>query len=107
MAWLLIVVAGLFETAFALSLKLSEGFTRHVWTAMFLVCSVISFSLLATALKSLPVGTAYAVWTGIGVVGTAVVGMVWLGEATSVVKLLSIVAVIAGVVGLQLTSGSH
>ena len=104
MPWLLIVVAGLFETAFAVSLKLSEGFTRHAWTASFVLCAFVSFSLLSTALRSLPVGTAYAVWTGIGAVGTAVVGMVVFGESTAVLRLVSIGLVVAGVAGLQLTS---
>lgn len=107
MSWLLVVVAGLFETGFALSLKASEGFSRLVPSVLFLVCSAVSFSLLATALKDLPVGPAYAVWTGIGAAGTAVAGMAFLGEAVQTLKVVSIVLVIAGVVGLQLSSSSH
>lgn len=104
MAWVLVLVAGLFETAFAVSLKLSDGFREVGWTIAFIVFAVLSFTLLSTALRSLPVGTAYAVWVGIGAVGTAVVGILWLGESAAVARLLSIGLVLAGVVGLRLTS---
>lgn len=104
MAWVLVLVAGLFETAFAVSLKLSDGFRDLRWTAAFVVFAVLSFTLLSTALRSLPVGTAYAVWVGIGAVGTAVVGILWLGESSAVLRLLSIALILAGVVGLRLTS---
>ena len=107
MAWLLLALAGTFETAFAISLKLSEGFSRAWWTVSFVVFAVASFALLAEALKTLPVGTAYAVWTGIGAVGTAVVGMIVFGESAAVARLVSIGLVVAGVVGLQVTSTSH
>ena len=107
MPWALVIVAGLFETGFALSLKASNGFTRLVPSILFVVCSVMSFALLATALRSLPVGSAYAVWTGIGAAGTAVAGMLFLGESTEVLKLVSIVLIVAGVVGLQLTGSAH
>ena len=106
-AWGLVVVAGLLETGFAVALKASEGFSKTVPTVLFLVCAIGSFSLLSTALRDLPVGPAYAVWTGIGAAGTAVVGMLFLGESAAALKLLSIVLVIAGVVGLQLTSSAH
>jgi quaternary ammonium compound-resistance protein SugE len=105
-AWLLVVVAGLFETAFAVSLKLSDGFKNVPWTVAFAVCAVISFSLLSTALKELPVGTAYAVWTGIGAAGTAAVGMVFLRDPVTTIRLLSILLIIAGVVGLNLSGSS-
>lgn len=107
MAWVLLVVAGLFETAFAISLKLSDGFSRLGWTLAFGACAVASFALLAKALQELPVGTAYAVWTGIGAVGTAVLGMALLGDPATVGRLVSIGLVVAGVVGLQLTSSGH
>jgi len=105
-AWFLVVVAGLFETAFAISLKLSDGFTKPFWTVSFLVSAAISFTLLSTALKDLPVGSAYAVWVGIGAAGTALVGIVVFAEPATVLRLLSIALVVAGVVGLQLTSTS-
>ena len=107
MAWALVILAGLFETGFALSLKASNGFTRLAPSVLFVVFAVASFTLLTTALRTLPVGAAYAVWTGIGAAGTAVAGMVFLGESTETLKLVSIVLIVAGVVGLQLTSPAH
>lgn len=107
MAWVLVIVAGLFETGFALSLKASSGFSRLGPSILFVVFAAASFTLLSTALRSLPVGSAYAVWTGIGAAGTAVAGMVFLDESTDVLKLVSIVLVVAGVVGLQLSSSTH
>ncbi len=104
MAWVLVVVAGLFETVFAISLKLSDGFRNVGWTVSFVAAAVVSFSLLNAGLRTLPVGSAYAVWVGIGAVGTAVVGMVWFAEPATLARLVSIVLVVAGVVGLQLTS---
>jgi quaternary ammonium compound-resistance protein SugE len=105
-AWVLVVVAGLFETAFAVSLKNSEGFSRLWWTVSFVVCAGVSFTLLSTALRDLPVGTAYAVWTGIGAAGTAIVGMWLLGDPVGTVRILSIVLIVAGVVGLNLAPSS-
>ena len=105
MAWLYLVVAGLLEIGFAISLKQTEGFTRPLWIAAFLVAGAASFFLLAQALRTLPVGTAYAVWTGIGAAGTAVVGMVLLGESRDLPRLLSLGVLIAGIVGLRLTGG--
>ncbi len=107
MAWLLIVIAGLLETGFAVALKSSEGFSRLLPSVLFLVFAAGSFTLLSTGLRSLPVGPAYAVWTGIGAVGTAVYGMALLGESVQALKLVSIVLVVAGVVGLQLSSSGH
>lgn len=105
MAWVQLVIAGLFETAFAISLKQSQGFSRLVPSVLFVVFAVASFALLNLALRTLPVGTAYAVWTGIGAAGTAVLGMLFLGEPTQVARIVSIVLIVAGVVGLQLTGG--
>ncbi len=99
MAWLLLVTAGLFETGFAVFLKLSHGMSRPWPTAGFAVCALISFGLLTIAL----VGPAYAVWTGIGAAGAATVGMVLLGDAVSSVKLVSIGLILAGVIGLNLS----
>ncbi len=108
MAWLLLVVAGLFETAFAVSLKQSEGFTRLWWSVSFVVCAAASFALLSTALRTLPVGTAYAVWTGIGAGGTAVVGMLVLGDPVTTVRIVAILLILSGVVALQLApSAAH
>ncbi len=103
MAWLTVVVAGLFETGFAVALKLSHGMTRLWPTVTFAVCALLSFSLLTTALRELEVGSAYAVWTGIGAVGTAAAGVMFLGETASTMKLVSIGLVLAGVIGLNLS----
>src|ERR671915_2451384 len=102
MAWLLVIVAGLLETGFAVCLKLSHGFTRLWPTIAFCVFALGSFGLLTRSLKKLDVGPAYAVWTGIGAAGTAIYGMVFLNEVTSLLKIVSIAMVVAGVVGLQL-----
>ena len=103
MAWVVLVAAGLFETAFAVFLKLSHGLSRPWPTAGFAVCALVSFGLLMTALRDLEVGPAYAVWTGIGAAGAATVGMIALGDTVSAVKLVSIALVLAGVVGLNLS----
>jgi quaternary ammonium compound-resistance protein SugE len=103
MVWLVVLAAGLFETGFAVLLKLSHGMTRLWPTAGFAACALISFGLLTIALKKLEVSTAYAVWTGIGAAGAGLIGMIFLGEAVSTVKLVSIGLVLAGVVGLNLS----
>ena len=103
MAWLMVVVAGLFETGFAVLLKQSNGITRLWPTVGFAACALISFTLLTMALKKLEVGSAYAVWTGLGAAGTALVGIWVLGEAASPVKLVSIGLILAGVIGLNLS----
>ncbi len=107
MAWFIVVVAGLLETGFAICLKLSHGLTRIGPTVLFAVFALGSFGLLTLALKDLHVGPAYAVWTGIGAAGTVVVGMAWLNEPVTVLKLVSVVLVLAGVIGLQLSGGAH
>ena len=107
MAWAMVILAGLLETGFAINLKLSDGFSRLWPTVAFCAFALSSFGLLTLSLKSLPVGSAYAVWTGIGAAGTAIYGMVWMDESTSVLKLVSISLVIAGVVGLQLSGSGH
>jgi quaternary ammonium compound-resistance protein SugE len=104
--WAFLILGGLFETAFAVSLTYSEGFTRLWPTVAFLVCAVVSFALLTAALRDLPVGTAYAVWTGIGAVGTAVVGMIWLGDPAASKRIASILLIVGGIVGLNL-AGSN
>jgi len=103
MAWALVFIAGLFETGFAVLLKLSHGISRPWPTAGFAACALISFGLLTVALKDLEVGPAYAVWTGLGAAGTAIVGMALLGDAVSTIKLVSIGLILAGVVGLNLS----
>ena len=104
MPWVILVVAGLLEMVWALLLKQSEGLTRPTPTIGFFVALLLSMFLLAQSLKSLPVGTAYAVWTGIGAAGTAIVGMLSLGESRDVLKLVSLVLILAGIIGLRLSS---
>ena len=106
MAWFILVLAGMFETGWAVGLKASAGFTRlwpSVWTAVSMTISVV---LLGIAMKSLPVGTAYAVWTGIGAVGAVILGIVVFGEQAGALRLLSVLLIVAGIVGLKLTSPS-
>lgn len=105
MAWIILFIAGLLEMVWALLLKQSAGFSKPVPTIGFFVSLLLSMFLLAQSLKTLPVGTAYAVWTGIGAAGTAIVGMTWLGESRDVLKLVSLVMLIAGIVGLRVTGG--
>jgi quaternary ammonium compound-resistance protein SugE len=102
-AWIILVIAGLLEMVWAVLLKQSSGFSKPVPTLGFFVSLALSMLLLAQSLKTLPVGTAYAVWTGIGAAGTAIVGMIWLGESRDVLKLVSLVMLIAGIIGLRVT----
>jgi len=105
MAWLILIVAGLFEVGWAIGLKYTEGFTRlwpTIWTA---VAIVASLWLLGMAMKSLPVGTAYSVWVGVGAVGTVVVGIVLLGEPANPGRLISVALIIVGVISLKLATG--
>lgn len=104
MAWVYLVVAGLFEIGWATGLKYTEGFTRlwpSLWTALSMALSVW---LLAVALKTIPVGTGYAVWTGIGAAGTALAGMILFGESRAVIRIASIAVIMAGILGLKLST---
>jgi quaternary ammonium compound-resistance protein SugE len=101
MSWLILFVAGLFETAWAIGMKYSQGFTKF-WPSVFTLASIlISMGLLAFSLKELPVGTAYAVWTGIGAVGTAILGIILFGESKELVRLFFISLIIIGIAGLR------
>ena len=104
MAWIILVVAGLFEVAWSFALKLSQGFTQPAASVATIVLMLASFLLLAYAMKSLPLGTAYAVWTGVGAVGAALVGIVFLGEAASAQRLFFIALIVVGIVGLKFSS---
>ena len=104
MAWVLLVLAGLFEMAWAIGLKYTEGFTRPWPTAGTVAAMVISIVLLGLAVKSLPVGTAYAIWTGIGAAGTVLLGIMLLGEPASAARLGCVGLILAGVVGLKLVT---
>lgn len=104
MVWILLVLAGLFEVGWAIGLKYTEGFTR-LWPTLGTVAAMaVSFGLLAQVLKTLPVGTAYAIWTGIGAVGTALIGMIVLGESASPARIACIGLIAAGIIGLKLFS---
>ena len=101
MAWVVLVVSGLLETVWAAALSRSAGFTRPVPSVVFGVALVLSMAGLAYALRTIPVGTGYAIWVGIGAVGTAAYGMVVLGEPATALRLLCLLAIVAGVVGLK------
>ena len=103
-AWLALVAAGLFEIAWALGLKYSDGLTRLWPTVATLVAIALSFGLMAVALRSLPFGTAYAIWTGIGAVGSILVGMIVYSESTDPVRIICLSLIVAGMVGLKLNS---
>lgn len=104
MAWILLFLAGLFEVVWAIGLKYTEGFTRPIPSALTLAAMVASVALLGLAMKSLPVGTAYAVWVGVGAVGTALLGIVLFAEPASAGRLLSLGLIVAGIVGLKLAT---
>jgi quaternary ammonium compound-resistance protein SugE len=104
-AWAVLFVAGLLEIVWALGLKASEGFTKWLPSVVVVVAAAASFWLLALAMRVLPAGTAYAVWTGIGAAGTAVLGMVLFGESASALRLACIVLIVAGVLGLKFAAG--
>ena len=104
MAWLYLTVAGLLEIVWAIGLKYTEGFTRLIPSALTLTAMVASIVLLGLALKALPVGTAYAVWTGIGAAGSIIVGMLMFSEPTDPVRILCLTLIVAGMVGLKLNS---
>jgi len=104
MAWAILVVAGLFEVGWAIGLKYTEGFTRMWPTVGTIIAMIISLGLLGVAMKSLPVGTSYAVWVGVGAVGTAILGIVLLGESANAGRLVSLALIVAGIVGLKLAT---
>jgi quaternary ammonium compound-resistance protein SugE len=107
MAWIAVITAGFLEVGFATMLKLSNGFTKLLPSLGFLVFAAGSFSLLSWSLKVLPVGTAYAVWTGIGAAGTAIVGMIFFKDPVSVARISAIAFIVAGVILLNFSSSSH
>ncbi|MFB6122120.1 MAG: quaternary ammonium compound efflux SMR transporter SugE [Haloferacaceae archaeon] len=107
MSWYLLVVAGLFEIGWAIGLEYSEGLSKPLPTLGTVVALAVSMVLLAQAVKSLPVGTAYAVWTGIGAVGTAILGIVLFDEPASLARLAFIGVIVVGIVGLHSVSGGH
>ncbi|MDY6963658.1 MAG: quaternary ammonium compound efflux SMR transporter SugE [Pseudomonadota bacterium] len=105
MAWILLTLAGLFEIGWAIGLKYTEGFTRPMPTVLTIVAMVISVVLLGLAVRTLPVGTAYAVWTGIGTVGTVILGMVLFAEPATALRLGCIAMIVGGIIGLKVAAG--
>jgi quaternary ammonium compound-resistance protein SugE len=104
MAWVILVAAGLFEVGWAIGLKYTEGFTRPWPTTWTVLAMVMSLWLLGIAMKSLPVGTAYSVWVGVGAVGTVILGIVLLGEPLNAARVISVVLIVAGIAGLKLST---
>jgi len=104
MAWLILIIAGLFEVGWAIGLKYTEGFTRLWPTVGTALAMIVSLWLLGIAMKALPVGTAYSVWVGVGAVGTVALGIILLGEPANVARLISVTLIIAGIVGLKLAT---
>lgn len=104
MAWTFLFFAGLFEIGWAIGLKYTEGFTRLTPTLLTVASMIVSLGLLGLALKTLPVGTAYAIWTGIGTVGTAILGIYLLGEPATTIRLLCIGLIVSGIIGLKLVA---
>ncbi|EJL57521.1 cation/cationic drug transporter [Rhizobium sp. CF122] len=104
MAWLLLFLAGLFECGWAIGLKYTDGFTRLVPTTLTAISMIVSVVLLGIAVKTLPIGTAYAIWTGIGSVGTVLLGIWLLGDAATAPRLLCISMIVAGIAGLKATA---
>ena len=104
MQWIILFVAGLFEIAWAIGLKYTEGFSK-LWPSVFTIaCMIISMGLLAYSVKHLPVGTAYAIWTGIGAVGTAILGMILFNESRELMRIFFIFLIVVGIVGLKVFS---
>lgn len=104
MPWIILIIGGLFEVGFTTSLRFVEGFRNPLWTLAFLVSVAISMALLELAARSIPMGTAYAVWGGIGAIGTVAVGMLWFGEPTTTVRVVLVLAIVAAIAGLRLTA---
>jgi quaternary ammonium compound-resistance protein SugE len=104
LAWLYLFVAGLFEVGWAIGLKYTDGFSRPVPTLLTVASMVISLGLLGLALKTLPVGTAYAIWTGVGALGTAILGIVLFGEPATALRLACLGLIVSGIVGLKLVA---
>ena len=104
MGWVMVVVAGALEMVWSYSAKQANGFTNLGWGAVTVIASLASFFLLVFAMRSLPLGTAYAVWTGIGAAGSFIVGVLLLGESSNMWRIASVVLIVAGVIGLRLTA---
>ncbi|MDY0189106.1 MAG: quaternary ammonium compound efflux SMR transporter SugE [Desulfuromonas sp.] len=107
MPWIYLVIAGLFESAWAIGLKYTEGFTKLMPSLLTVAAMAISFGLLSAAMRSIPVGTAYAIWTGIGAVGVAIMGMILFGESRDILRIFCLLLIVSGIVGLKLVHSSQ
>jgi quaternary ammonium compound-resistance protein SugE len=107
MAWVFLVIAGIFEIVWAIGLKYTEGFTKLIPSAITVAGMGISFYFLSMAVKTLPIGTAYAIWTGIGAAGAVILGIVLFGEPKSFLRLMFVAFILIGIIGLKATSGSN
>ncbi|MDH4556685.1 quaternary ammonium compound efflux SMR transporter SugE [Pseudomonas sp. BN417] len=103
MSWIILFFAGLFEVGWAVGLKYTEGFSRPLPTTLTVAAMAVSLGLLGLAMKELPLGTAYAIWTGVGAVGTVIAGVILFGESMALVRLLSVALIIGGLIGLKLS----
>ncbi|WP_271411034.1 quaternary ammonium compound efflux SMR transporter SugE [Pseudomonas sp. Q1-7] len=103
MSWIILFFAGLFEVGWAIGLKYTDGFSKPLPTALTVLAMLISLGLLGLAIKELPLGTAYAIWTGVGAVGTVIAGVILFGESMALVRLLSVALIISGLIGLKLS----
>ncbi|WGC20752.1 quaternary ammonium compound efflux SMR transporter SugE [Enterobacter ludwigii] len=104
MSWIILVIAGLLEVVWAIGLKYTHGFTRLTPSVITITAMIVSIVLLSWAMRSLPVGTAYAIWTGIGAVGAAITGILLLGESASLARIASLALIVAGIIGLKLST---
>ncbi|AXK53149.1 quaternary ammonium compound efflux SMR transporter SugE [Pseudomonas protegens] len=104
MSWIILLFAGLFEVGWAVGLKYTDGFSRPLPTALTILAMAISLGLLGLAMKELPLGTAYAIWTGVGAIGTVIAGIILFGESMALVRLASVALIIAGLVGLKVSA---
>ena len=104
MAWVYLVIAGVFEVGWALAMKQAQGFTRLYPSIITIVGMLISFYFLALAIRTLPIGTAYAIWTGIGVIGTVVIGILFMNEPRNLARMICLLLIIVGIIGLKLTT---
>jgi len=104
MAWLYLIIAGVFEVVWAMGLKYSHGFTKLFPSLVTLGCMVVSFYLLALATKSLPIGTAYAIWTGVGALGTVLLGIILFNEPVNILRIVFLCLILVGILGLKFTS---
>ncbi|MBA1195164.1 quaternary ammonium compound efflux SMR transporter SugE [Pseudomonas entomophila] len=104
MSWIILFFAGLFEVGWAVGLKYTDGFTRPLPTVLTVAAMAVSLGLLGLAVKELPLGTAYAIWTGVGAVGTVIAGILLFGESMALVRLLSVALIVAGLIGLKVSA---